>query len=59
MSVFSELVYNGLWGCTAVVGANSQKWGHFGLVRARLCALLIGWWYQPVPPGEYPVPLAY
>jgi len=27
-----------------VVGANSQKWDHLGLIRARPSALLVGWW---------------
>jgi len=43
---FFELVDNGIVSCTAVVGANSLKWGHFEGICARLSVPLdiAGWW---------------
>jgi len=35
---FFELADNGLLGCSGVVGANARKWGHLGVICARLCA---------------------
>ena len=39
---FFEFADDGLLSFTMVVGANSRKWGHFGVVRTRLCAPTLG-----------------
>jgi len=41
---FTEFGDNGLLGCSEVVYFYSPKWGHLGVLEARLSVLLIGWW---------------
>jgi len=41
---FVELADNELLGCRPVVGVNSLKGGHLGVIRVRLSALLVSWW---------------
>jgi len=42
--IFFELVDNGVVSYIAVVGAKSQKWGHFGSISSRPGVPLIDWW---------------
>jgi len=44
MSIFVELADNEPSGRSPVVGVNSRKESHFGVIHARLSALLVGWW---------------
>ena len=41
---FFELADNGLLSCRLVVGFNSRKWGHSGVLGKRPGASLVGWW---------------
>jgi len=38
MGILGKLADNGLLGCRRVVGANSRKWGHLRVSRARFSA---------------------
>ncbi len=44
MNIFIELADNGPSGYRRVVGINSRKGSHLGVIHMLLGVLLIGWW---------------